>query len=107
MFRKVVLTFFAITLAGCVGTKAGAYRVFAEDLERLSGKTFEESYVYNIGYLAKLQPDSVKELSNGNKIMVFSVKQPRKQRCSVHIETNQNNIVVAATSKGPECWRAY
>ncbi len=107
MLRKTILVLFAITLAGCVGTKSGAYRVFAEDLERLSGNNIENSYVFNIGYLAKLKPDSVKELSNGNRIMVFSIKAPRKQSCSVHIETNRNNVIVVATSEGSECWRAY
>ena len=81
--------------------------MFAEDLERLSGQDFNDSYVYNIGYLAKLSPESIKPLTNGNEIKTYTVKPPRKQDCTVHIEISKNNIIVVATSEGPECWRAY
>jgi len=86
---------------------SGAYETFGEDLERLAGTSFESSYVYNIGYLAKLEPDEIKKLSNGSEIRIFSVKPPRQQKCKVHVEVNSNNVIVVATSEGPECWRAY
>lgn len=90
----------------CAGTKAGAYRVFAEDLERLPGKKVSEAYEYNIGRLNKIAPDSVKTLVNGNEIRIYSIKPPRRQICSVHIEVSEGKII-NATSEGPECWRAY
>lgn len=107
MIRISILIIFISVLVGCVGTKAGAYRVFAEDLERLVGTSFEESYVYNIGHLVKLQPDSTKQLEAGGVIKTFEVKLPRKQSCKVHIEVNASNVIVGASSEGPECWRAY
>ena len=94
-------------LVGCVGTMPDAYRVFAEDLERLVGTNFKDSYVYNIGYLVKLQPDSTKKLESGSVIKTFEVKPPRKNKCKVHIEIDPSNIIVGASSEGPECWRAY
>ena len=94
-------------LSGCVGTMSGSYRVFAEDLERLIGTNFDDSYVYNIGYLTKLNPDNTKRLVGGGLIKTFEVKPPRKNDCKVHIEINPSNIIVGASSEGPECWRAY
>ena len=107
MVRRAIFIFFTIIFTGCVGTLSGAYRVFAEDLERLVGKEFKDAYVYNIGHLAELKPDAMKELKNGNKIYLFSVKPPRKQECSVHIEKSKNDIILSASSSGAECWRAY
>ena len=107
MIRISTLIVLMVVLAGCVGTLSGAYRVFAEDLERLIGTNFRESYVYNIGYLAKLQPDNTRKLESGSVIKTFKVKPPRKNKCKVHIEVNSSNIIVGASSEGPECWRAY
>lgn len=107
MHRSVFLILLILSAAGCIGTKSGAYRVFAEDLVRLQGVQFNQAYVYNIGYIAKLDPENTKELSNGNRILVFSIKPPRNQDCSVHIEIDKNGMVVSATSEGPECWRSY
>jgi hypothetical protein len=107
MVRIIVLALLATAITGCIVTKAGAYRVFAEDLERLQGQSFNEAYVYNIGYLAKLSPDNVKLLASGNEIKTYKVKPPRKQDCTVHIEIGKNKNIVGATSEGPECWRAY
>ena len=107
MVRISFLLVLFSSLVGCVGTMSGAYETFGEDLERLASTSFETSYVYNIGHLSKLEPDEVKELSNGNQIKVFSIKPPRQQQCKVHIEVNANNVIVVATSEGSECWRAY
>jgi hypothetical protein len=74
MIRVSILIILISVIAGCVGTKAGAYRVFAEDLERLIGTSFKVSYVYNIGYLSNLQPDSTKQLESGGVIKTFEVK---------------------------------
>lgn len=106
--RKYYLAMSTVFIAGCVGTKAGAYRVFAEDLDRLSRKAFDEAYVYNIGHLAETEPDSVKLLKGGNEIRVYTVKPPNTQVCTVLIEVDkQTNHILDASSKGPECWRAY
>lgn len=107
MIRISISILIISVLAGCVGTKAGAYRVFAEDLERLVGTNFKDSYIYNIGYLSKLQPESTKRLESGRLIKTFEVKPPRRQNCKVHIEVDANNVIVGASSEGPECWRAY
>jgi hexokinase len=107
MIRISILVLLMSVLSGCVGTMAGAYRVFAEDLERLIGTNFNNSYVYNIGYLAKLQPDNTKKLESGGVIKTFEVKPPRTNKCKVHIEVNPRNIIVGASSEGPDCWRAY
>jgi len=107
MIRVSILIILALAITSCVATKSGAYRIFAEDLERLVGSNFQESYVFNIGYLAKLQPDDTKPLSNGNVIKIFSVKPPRKENCKVHIEVNDKDIIIVAFSEGTECWRAY
>ena len=105
--KITIVMMLIILISGCVGTKAGAYRVFAEDLERLSGTNFKDSYIYNIGYLDNLIPESIKPLDNGNTMNSFSVIPPRKQKCTVHVEVNSHNVIVAATSEGPDCWRAY
>lgn len=106
--KKLAVIMLMGLLTGCVGTRAGAYQVFAEDLERLSGIPLKEAYVYNIGYLAKLEPDAVKLLANGNEIRAYAVKPPRTEKCTVLIEIDtQNNTVVEASSKGNECLRAY
>jgi len=97
-----------VLLTGCVGTKAGAYRVFAEDLERLKGKELSKSYVFLIGYLAKLDPKETKELTNGNEIRVYAVAEQRKQECTIFIEVDpKTNFIIEASSKGPDCWRPY
>lgn len=105
--RIIVLALLITTITGCIATKAGAYRVFAEDLARLRDQRFDEAYVYNIGYLAKLSPDNIKLLASGNEIRTYKIKPPRKQDCTVHIEIGKNKNIVGATSEGPECWRAY
>lgn len=107
MIRISILIVMMSVLVGCVGTMSGAYRVFAEDLERLIGTNFKDSYVYNIGYLTELQPDNTKKLEGGGEIKTFEVKPPRKNKCKVHVEVNSSNIIVGASSEGPECWRAY
>ena len=107
MLRCIFLAILMSIMSGCIVTKTGAYRVFAEDLERLSGQSVSDAYVYNIGYIANLTPEGVKSLANGNEIKTYVVKPPRKQDCTVHIEIGKNNIIVVATSEGPECWRSY
>lgn len=107
MLRILILTITLIASASCVGTKTGAYEAFTEDLERLSGTDLNEAYIYNIGYLSKLKPDTVQELPNGHEIRTYSVKPPRTQNCKVHVEITKNDIIVVATSEGEECWRAY
>lgn len=107
MIKITFLMFTLLNIASCVGTMSGAYETFAEDLGGLIGKSFESSYVYNIGYLSQLKPDEIKPLANGNEIRVYAINPPRIQKCKVHIEVDSNSIVVGATSEGPECWRAY
>ncbi|MGY0216337.1 hypothetical protein ACWJJH_02990 [Endozoicomonadaceae bacterium StTr2] len=105
--KITIMMMLAVLLSGCVGTKAGAYQVFAEDLERLSGKNFTDSYIYNIGYLDNLVPENIESLNNGNTIKAFSIKPPRKQQCTVYVEIDSDNIIVDAISEGSGCWRAY
>jgi hypothetical protein len=106
---KTITGFFlSISLAACVGNKAGAYQVFAEDLQRLKGKQFSTSYVYLIGHLAQETPIEIKRLDNGNEIRVYKIIAPRKQDCTVFIEVDsKTERIVEASSKGPECWRPY
>lgn len=94
-------------LFGCVGTKSGAYKVFSEDLERLSGTSISSAYVHNIGYLSTLKPDRAIDAKGGNKILSYSVKPPRKNSCTVHVEVDRNGVIAGVTSEGPDCWRAY
>jgi len=96
------------SLAACVGTKAGAYQVFAEDLQRLKGTPFNKSYVYLVGYLAQETPVETKRLDNGNEIRIYKIIEARKQDCTVLIEVDpKTGRIVDASSKGPECWRPY
>jgi hypothetical protein len=106
---KVIATFLlSITLASCVGSKAGAYRVFAEDLQLLKGKPFNTSYVYLVGRLANEKPIETKLLSNGNEIRMYNIWENRKRECTVLIEVDpKTESIVDASSKGPECWRPY
>lgn len=60
-----------VFLSGCIVTKAGAYRVYAEDIERLSGERFTDAYIPLIGRLANLVPESIKTLNDGNTKRYF------------------------------------
>lgn len=106
---KIIAAFLlSISVAACVGSKAGAYRVFAEDLQRLKGAPFNTSYVYLVGYLAQGTPIQTKRLDNGNEIRMYKIIEPRKQDCTVLIEVDpKTERIVDASSKGPECWRPY
>jgi len=46
-----LLSILLISATGCVGTKAGAYRVFNEDLGRLVGVDVNEAYILMLGIL--------------------------------------------------------
>jgi hypothetical protein len=97
-----------LLFTGCVGTKAGAYRVFAEDLKRLEGKSFNDANVFLIGHLANEKPVEIKRLENGNEIRAYRMRKERKQECTVLIEVNPlTGVIVDASSKGPDCWRPY
>lgn len=96
------------SFVACVGTKAGAYQVFTEDLQRLKGTPFNKSYVYLVGYLAQETPVETKRLDNGNEIRIYKIIEARKQDCTVLIEVDpKTGRIVDASSKGPECWRPY
>lgn len=109
LISKVITAFLlSITLAACVGTKAGAYRVFAQDLQRLKGTPFSTSYVFLVGYLAKEKPIEIKLLKNGNEIRMYNILREGVQVCTVLIEVDsKTEHIVDASSKGPECWRPY
>jgi hypothetical protein len=106
--KFIATAILSISLAACVGSKAGAYRVFAEDLQRLKGKPFSKSYVYLIGYLAQETPIDKKRLDNGNEIRMYKIIEAREQDCTVLIEVDpKTERIVDASSKGSECWRPY
>lgn len=106
--KVITAVLLSISLSACVGSKAGAYRVFAEDLQRLKGTPFSKSYVYLVGYLAQETPIETRRLDNGNEIRMYKIIEARKQDCTVLIEVDpKTERIVDASSKGPECWRPY
>ena len=74
--RKLVFFIF-IFLAGCVGTKAGAFRIFQEDLNRIIGKNLEDSYIYYVGKLSETKPVSVSIMNGGNESRHYEFTQNR------------------------------
>jgi len=105
---KLIAVVILITLTGCVGTKAGAYKVFAEDLQRLEGTQFNSAYVWFVGHLSEQKPVAKKHLKNGNEIRIYKFAKKRNQDCMVFIEVNPGKeIIQEATSKGVDCWRPY
>jgi len=98
---KILAFLMSITLIGCIGTKAGAYKIFAEDVQRLEGEQFNSAYVFLVGHLAEEKPVAIKPLKNGNEIRVYKFVKERNQNCMVFIEVDpRNEIIVEATSKG-------
>ncbi len=103
--------FFLLSLSACVGTKAGAYGVFSDDLKRIIGKPINEASVFGIGNLSAKVPDEVKDLGNNNQQWIYYFqhnKYNNNDACTVFVEVNLENKVITNTSYiGIGCWRPY
>ena len=105
------LVFFVLSLSACASTKAEAYRVFADDIERIIGKSINEAYIYGGGFISKEVPSNKKMLQSNIEVWIYHFKQNtnnNSEPCTVYIEVNtSSNIIVNASYKGQGCWRAY
>ena len=118
--RKISAIICVLTIAiltGCVGTKAGAHKYFAENLEKLNGAPFAEAYMHQFGYFKDAQPIEVKHLKNGNKIRVYeNIKTPlciftgkrSREVCTIYIELDtKTKVIISASAKGDGCYTPY
>lgn len=106
--------FIALTLvlvSGCVGTKMGAYQVFTEDLNSLTGKPLTQSSLHNLGRLSEAKPFETILLPNGNKRYEYRFQHNDNngnESCRVFLELEGvDSIIVSASSGGLGCWRVY
>ena len=109
--RATILISLAASLCACIGTKAGGYRVFDEDLQRLIGTPYSDAYVFNLGYLKDILPKKVAGLSHDKEVRKFSFQHSEGNGagvCSVYIVTDRGTgTIVEASSGGNGCWRVY
>jgi len=105
---SLIISFSAFT-TGC-GTKAGAYGVFSDDIQRLIGTSFDKAHIAYIGYLAEEAPLEEKTLSNGNTILKYTMSGVRSDgpACTVFVELNtKKDLIIEASYIGKGCWRPY
>ena len=111
IIRAILLISLVVSLYGCVGTKAGGYRVFDEDLQRLIGTSYNEAYVFNLGYLKDISPKKVTALPQNQEVRQYSFEHSEGNGagvCAVYIVTDkETGTIVEASSGGNGCWRVY
>lgn len=111
MTSKVSLLLLTVCLYGCVGTKAGGYRVFDEDLQRLIGVLYKKAYVFNLGYLKEMSPQKITPLPPNREVREFYFEHSKDDGsgvCTVYIVIDKEmSAIVEASSGGNGCWRVY
>ena len=111
-----LIIFSVAALYGCA-TKAGAFKIYQQELEALEGKSFDGSYVWYVGYLGKVEPTEVKRLDNGNEIRIYEFTQNRLslltwnrtiETCKVYVDLDvKTGLINSASSRGIGCYRPY
>jgi len=113
VWRSLSASLIVVSLGGCVGTKAGAHQVFAEDVSRLVGHSYGDATRFFGAYLKEQKAIKTTRLENGNELRThFYARTSSRwsseiEPCAVVTEVDPSEHVVAARAEGEGCWRPY
>lgn len=106
--KAITVVMTLVMMSGCFASKGGAYRVFADDLERQEGRQFESAT--GSFYLRKFSahtPIEILKLKDGNEIRVYQATGYRGRKLvTVYVEVDPMQRVVQISCRG-DCWRPY
>lgn len=108
LLKAITVVATLVMMSGCYVSKGGAYRVYADDLERQEGRPFETAFdSFYIGKFARHPTVEILKLKNGNEIRIYHATGPRgRQRVTVYVEVDPMQRVVQISCRG-DCWRPY
>jgi|SRR5665213_342486 len=113
VWRGLSALLVVLSLGACVGTKAGAYQVFAEDVSRLVGHPDSDATRFFGAYLKEQKAIETTKLENGNELRTHFYGRTSSrwsseiQPCTVVTEVGATERIVAARAEGKGCWRPY